>query len=189
MTNHLTRLPAGPAHLRIMLPPPVPIQGPNIDIPSVLAHSQYPASHSVPPGLALMQSQQPASLSLPSNLGYGVQHLQYAAQHNHWAHVAHRLPPAEAISLEISVYENGSKRKNAHGTALGVSIFFIYLCFSPTEPDVIFKSICEGLKDIPVVATTAELAVMALEMIAPCIKAYDPRFAWHEHEFIVRDAK
>ena len=138
-----------------------------------------------------MQSQLPASLSLPPNSGYGVQHLQYAAQCDHWARVAHRPPPAEAISLEISaLYENGSKRKGARGTPFGVSIFFfVYLCSSPIKPDVVVKSICEGLKDIPAVAPAAELVVMALETITPRIKAYDPRFAWHECEFIVRDAK
>ena len=191
MTDHLMRLPAGPARLGNMPPLPVPTQGPNIDIPSALVHSQSPASRSVPPGLALMQSRLPASLSLPPNSSYGVQHLQYAAQRDHWAHVAHRPPPAEAISLEISaLYKNGSKRKGACGTPFGVSIFFfIYLCSSLIKPDVVVKSIYEGLKDIPAVAPAAELVVMALETITPRIKAYDPRFAWCEREFIVRNAK
>ncbi|KAG6373980.1 hypothetical protein JVT61DRAFT_4610 [Boletus reticuloceps] len=129
-----------------MPPPPVPTQGPNIDIPSVP--------------------------SLPPGLGYGVQYLQYAAQRDHWAHITHYLPHAKTISLEISVlYKNSSK-----GRAL-------------TELPLVFKSIYAGLKDILAIAPTTELVVVALEMVMPRIKAFNSRFAWHEHEFVVCDAK
>ncbi|KAG9310695.1 hypothetical protein JVU11DRAFT_9289 [Chiua virens] len=187
MTDHLTRLPAGPACLGNMPPPPVPTQGPSIDIPFALAHFQSPASRFTPLSPALMQSQLPASPSLPPNSGYRLQHFQYAAQRDHWARVAYRPPPAETISLEISaLYENGSKRKGARGTPLGVSIFASFISVPAIKLNAILKSICEGLKDIPAIAPAAELVAMALEMIMPRIKAYDPRFAWREHEFVVR---
>ena len=148
MTDRLMRLPAGLAHPGNMLPPPLPTRGPNIDIPSALACSQSSASCSVPSGLVLIQSQLPASLPFPPNSGYGVQHLQYAAQRDHWARIAHCPPPAEAISLEISVlYENGSKRKGTRGTPLGVSIFFfVYLCSSLIRSDVVLRVYVKGSK-------------------------------------------
>ena len=45
------------------------------------------------------------------------------------------------------------------------------------------------MKDIDAQSTAHELASIALETVAPCIKAYFPRFAWWENEFIVRDSK
>ncbi|KAL4064535.1 hypothetical protein J3A83DRAFT_4191255 [Scleroderma citrinum] len=45
------------------------------------------------------------------------------------------------------------------------------------------ESICEGMKDIDALSTAAELASIALKMVVPWIKAYDPLFQWCERQW------
>ncbi|KIM69880.1 hypothetical protein SCLCIDRAFT_102259 [Scleroderma citrinum Foug A] len=146
--------------------PPTPFTGgPNVYVPSAWKKDQQPAPPMAHPAASSHLMALP-----PGSSGYGAQHLQYAAQRECWARMAHRPPPAEMISLEISaVFEAGGKKKNVRSNNIG--------------------SICEGLKDIDTQSTAHELASIALETVAPRIKAYFPQFAWWENEFIVRDSK
>jgi len=88
--------------------PPAPLPGrPNVYVPSAWKRVQQPAPPAAPPAA----SSHLMALPLGSS-GYSAQHLQYAAQRDHWAHMAHCPPPAEMISLEISaVFEAGGKRR------------------------------------------------------------------------------
>ena len=98
-------------------PPPVPFPGrPNVYVPSAWNNVQLPA-----PPIARAASSALSALP-PGSSGYSAQHLQYAAQRERWAQMAHHPPPAETISLEISaVFEAGGKKKNARSNNIGVS--------------------------------------------------------------------
>ncbi|KAI6158240.1 hypothetical protein BKA82DRAFT_32801 [Pisolithus tinctorius] len=126
--------------------PQLPIRGPNIHVPSAMA----------PAG---------AGASLPAgSVGYTPRHLQYAVQCEHWQRVAHRPPPVETISLEVSaLYESGVRKKGLWGNPIG--------------------NICEGLKDINALASAAELMDIALCTITPHIQAFHPEFLWRDSEF------
>jgi len=108
----------GPPMVNFTPPPlPVPLPGrPNVYVPSAWNNIQLPA-----PPVARAASNAVMAL-LPGSSGYSSQHLQYAAQREHWAHIAYRPPPAETISLEISaVFEAGGKKKNARSNNISVS--------------------------------------------------------------------
>ena len=102
--------------------PPTPLGraastgGPNVYVPSAWNKGLQPAPPITRPGLG-------RAIGLPpGSSGYGAQHLHYAAQHDHWAQMAHCTLPAEMISLEISaVFEAGGKKRNTHMNNIGVS--------------------------------------------------------------------
>ncbi|KAG8220317.1 hypothetical protein J3R82DRAFT_3521 [Butyriboletus roseoflavus] len=117
-------------------------------------HSTQPPQRSHNPSITSLGLQQ-------GSVGYGTQHMHYAAQ---------RIPTTETISLEIiAVYESAGKWRNPRSNAIG--------------------SVREGLKDVDAQSTAQELVVLAFEAVVPQIKAYDPRFPWRNNEFIVRDKK
>ncbi|KAI5989938.1 hypothetical protein EDD15DRAFT_2198291 [Pisolithus albus] len=123
----------------------------------------------------------------PGSTGYSVQHMHYAAQRQRWARMAHNPPPVETISLEMwAVFEGGGKKKNLRANNIGVR--FILLGYDDGANQA-QQSICEGLKDIDALSMAHELAVIALDTLVPCIKAYFPQFRWREDKFIVRDSK
>ncbi|KAI6140348.1 hypothetical protein BKA82DRAFT_172411, partial [Pisolithus tinctorius] len=144
-------VPIQPLSISRMPHPQLPIRGPNIHVPSAMA----------PAG---------AGASLPAgSVGYTPWHLQYAVQCEHWQRVAHRPPPAETISLEVSaLYESGVRKKGLRGNPI--------------------RNICKGLKDINALASAAELVDIALRTITPRIQAFRPEFLWRDSEFVVRDA-
>ena len=90
--------------------------GPNVYVPSAWNKGPQPAPPVTWPRLG-------QAIGLPpGSSGYGVQHLHYAAQRDHWAWMAHCTPPAETISLEISaLFEAGGKKRNTHMNNIGVS--------------------------------------------------------------------
>ncbi|KAL4077213.1 hypothetical protein V8B97DRAFT_2004106 [Scleroderma yunnanense] len=135
--------------------PPASLPGrPNVYVPSTWKKVQQSAPPAAHPAISSHL------MALPSgSSGYSAQHLQYAAQHEHWAHMAHHPPPAEMISLEISaMFEAGGKKKNIRSNNI--------------------SSICKGLKDIDAQSTAHELVSIALGTVVPCIKAYYPWFEW-----------
>jgi len=98
--------------------PPAPFTGgPNVYVPSAWKKDQQPAPPMAHPAASSHLMALP-----PGSSGYGAQHLQYAAQRECWARMAHRPPPVETISLEISaVFEAGGKKKNVRSNNIGVS--------------------------------------------------------------------
>jgi hypothetical protein len=62
----------------------------------------------------------------PGSVGYGAQHLQYAAQRARWANAAQRRPTAETILLEITaIHETTGKKRNACNNIIGVHRSFV----------------------------------------------------------------
>lgn len=96
----------------------LPTGQPNVYIPSAWNKAIQSAPLAARPGLG-------QATGLPSgSSGYSAQHLQYAAQCEHWARMAHR-PPLETISLEITaLYEAGGKKRNTRTNIIGVSSSF-----------------------------------------------------------------
>ncbi|KAI5998324.1 hypothetical protein F5J12DRAFT_784910 [Pisolithus orientalis] len=145
-----------------MLIPPLPMPtahhnskfspaGPSVQVPSTWQNIPQPANSPANAALGHMITLPPGST------GYSAQHVHYAAQHECWAHMAHNLPPAETISLEIwAVFEAGGKKKNLRANNIG--------------------SICEGLKDIDMLSTVHELLAIALGILVLHIKDYCPQF-------------
>ncbi|KAI5990965.1 hypothetical protein EDD15DRAFT_2197753 [Pisolithus albus] len=133
-----------------------PPGGPSVHVPSAWQKCPSPANPRASGHIVALP---------PGSTSYNVQHMQYAAQCEHWVHMAHNPPPAETISLEIwAVFEGGGKKKN-------------------------LRNICEGLKDIDALSTAHELAAIAQKTLVPRIKAYCPQFQWREDVFIVHDSK
>ncbi|KAI6152554.1 hypothetical protein BKA82DRAFT_4351868 [Pisolithus tinctorius] len=100
-----------------MPPPPVPIQLPSI------SHTLHPQLPIQGPNIHMPSAMAPAGAgaSLPAgSVGYTPRHLQYAVQREHWQCVAHHPPPAETISLEVSaLYESGVRKKGLQGNPIG----------------------------------------------------------------------
>lgn len=108
--------PSGP-HCPASMQPPQPPQmhrGPNVHIPSAWNEPHENTHPIIPPSLA------PA---FPPAVGYGLQHALYPSEREHWVGLAHRPPPAEIISLDVSaVYEGGPRKGRQCGTPFGVSL-------------------------------------------------------------------
>ncbi|KAL4072559.1 hypothetical protein V8B97DRAFT_2023344 [Scleroderma yunnanense] len=89
-----------------------------------------------------------------------------------------------------SVMQAPGVTPSGHVMALPMSSHECWACIAHWPPPSetisleIFASICEGMKDIDALSTAAELASIALKMVVPWIKAYDPLFQWCESEFV-----
>jgi len=109
--------PISPGHPQ-SLPPPLPralsLAGPAVHIPSAWNQTPQLARPAAPGCVNTLP---------PNSTSYSSQHLQYAAQHERWARMAYRPPPAETICLEITaMFETAGKRKNARTNIIGVSV-------------------------------------------------------------------
>ncbi|KAG1869626.1 hypothetical protein F4604DRAFT_1927030 [Suillus subluteus] len=100
--------------------------------------------------------------------GYSANHAHYGTEQQCWAKQIYAVPPAETISLEISVVrEGGNKRKGTRGIPFG--------------------NICEGKKDLDARIDAPGLIALALDTILPKVQAFAVGFPWCHDQFVIRD--
>ncbi|KAG1883960.1 hypothetical protein F4604DRAFT_1919765 [Suillus subluteus] len=110
----------------------------------------------------------PVPYQVAGQPGYSVNHAHYGAEQQCWAKQIYAVPPAETISLEISVVREGrNKRKGARGIPFG--------------------NICEGKKDVDTCIDAPGLMALALDTILPKVQAFAVGFPWCHDQFIIQD--